>query len=173
MADKGIASLSASILPDSIKTRLSGVLTYDPSVTLTASTGEAWVYKEHLVTSSDTAIFAVTDDYIAGKSAGAVGGTAVDTDDKIRWICIEHTGTINGSVATAEGVMLGLNETSAYNLTNGILIEPNEMLVLKTPNITVAAFKAITCTASGGVPLAVGGGNNIKIRVAAILVNVD
>ena len=120
MADKGIASLSASILPDSIKTRLSGVLTYEPSVTLTASTGEAWVYKEHLVTSSDTAIFAVTDDYIAGKSAGAVGGTAVDTDDKIRWICIEHTGTINGSVATAEGVMLGLNETSAYNLTNGI-----------------------------------------------------
>ena len=166
MADKGIANLSASILPDNIKTRLSGALTYEPSATLAASSGEGWVYLEPLATSSSTALITTSHDYLTG-----VSGTAVAAGDLIRWICIEHTGTTDGTTKTEEGVVIGLNHAAGYDAEEMILLEPNEMIVLKVPNLEVEELLFRTCTVAGGVPQANGSGN-AQLKIAAILNNI-
>ena len=167
MADKAIANISASILPDNIKTRLSGALKYEPSATLAASSGEGWIYAEVLASASSTAIITTSLDYLTG-----VSGTAVAAGDLIRWICIEHTGTTDGTTKTQEGVVIGLNHAAGYDAEEMILLEPNEMIVLKVPNLEVDELFARTCVVSGGVPQANGAGLNVQLKLAAILNNI-
>ena len=166
MADKGIASISASILPDNIKTRLSGALTYEPSATLAATSGEGWIYLEPLATSSSTSLIVATHDYLTG-----VSGTAVAGADLVRWICIEHTGTTDGTTKTSEGIVIGLNTAAAYNTEGMILLEPNEMIVLKVPNLEAEELLFRTCVVVGGVPQDNGTGN-VQLKIAAILNNI-
>ena len=167
MADKGIASISASILPDNIKTRLSGELKYEPSATLAASSGEGWIYVEVSATSSSTALITSTHDYLTG-----VSGTAVAGGDLVRWICIEHTGTTDGTTSTDEGIVIGLNTAAAYNTEGMILLEPNEMIVLKVPNLEAEELLFRTCVVAGGVPQSNGAGANVQLKIAAILNNI-
>tara|TARA_R110002012_G_scaffold194163_5_gene361999 strand:+ start:3414 stop:3917 length:504 start_codon:yes stop_codon:yes gene_type:complete len=166
MADKGIANISASILPDSIKTRFSGVLSYQPAAIITASSGEGWVYLEPLATSSSTALITTGHDYLTG-----VSGTAVAAGDLVKWICIQHTGTRNGVVKTAEGVLIGLNHAAGYDAEEMILLEPNEIITLKVPNLEVEELLFRTCVVAAGTPTA-NGTNNVKLNIAAILKNV-
>ena len=53
--DRGTVTLSASILPDNIKTRLTGALSYAPQSALALTSGEGWIYVEVLATSSSVA----------------------------------------------------------------------------------------------------------------------
>ena len=90
MADKGVASISASILLDEIRANISGSLNYEPAVEIAASSGEGWVYAEKSVAyNSDTQILGTTSP--ASDFIGQQGG-AVDTD-KIMWIAIKNTST--------------------------------------------------------------------------------
>ena len=157
MADKGIASISASIFMDDIKSSLGGSSSYTP----VSSDDDAWVFAEVGVAYNGTDILDTNDSYL-GLAA------AVATSDKVKWIAIK-----NVSTTSTEGVGISISAgDAAYNTIDTIILGNGEMLVLKTPNLTVAGLHGKACTLdSDGKPSAQGTGTT-TCQVAAILEDV-
>ena len=157
MADKGTASLSSSIFMDDIKSSLGGSSSYTP----VSSDDDAWVFAEVGVAYNGTDILDTSDSYL-GLAA------AVATADKVKWIAIK-----NISTTSTEGVGISISAgDAAYNTIDTIILGNGEMLVLKTPNLTVAGLHGKACTLdSDGKPSAQGTGTT-TCQVAAILEDV-
>jgi hypothetical protein len=157
MADKGTASLSASIFMDDIKSSLGGSSSYTP----VSSDDDAWVFAEVGVAYNGTDILDTSDSYL-GLAA------AVATSDKVKWIAIK-----NVSTTSTEGVGISISAgDAAYNTIDTIILGNGEMMVLKTPNLTVAGLHGKACTLdSDGKPSAQGTGTT-TCQVAAILEDV-
>ena len=157
MADKGTASISASIFMDDIKSSLGGSSSYTP----VSSDDDAWVFAEVGVAYNGTDILDTSDSYL-GLAA------AVATTDKVKWIAIK-----NVSTTSTEGVGISISAgDAAYDTIDTIILGNGEMLVLKTPNLTVAGLHGKACTLdSDGKPSAQGTGTT-TCQVAAILENV-
>tara|TARA_R100001443_G_scaffold17258_7_gene27767 strand:- start:10827 stop:11330 length:504 start_codon:yes stop_codon:yes gene_type:complete len=163
MANKGLGSMTASILPDEVKSTLTGACNYTPV------TDEKWVYKQaSITTSADTAIFATTDEFFGNAAAS----DSVATADLVKWIAVKHTGTTNGATSTNEGILLTqANGTVAHDATganSGILIEPNDLFVAKFDGTTVADLQARTVALTGQSPTA-NGSSTVLIYIAAII----
>ena len=169
MSDKAIANTNVEILLYNIKSNMTGSLNYDITTALAASSGEGWIYAEKDVTTTSADLLGTTEDYLGS----VTGATALQTADKINWIAIKHTGTVNGTVPTNNGVMLCTDGgTSAFDLADGIYLSPNELIVLKIPNTTVANFHCVAVSENGsGLPTATGT-TNVRVLIAAILTNV-
>ena len=162
MADKAIASTSASVLPDNIRTRLSGFLSYEPGAVITASSGEGWVFSDGTVNSTSSDLLTTSNTYQGGVSAVATG-------DKIMWIAVK-----NISTTSTDGICLSLDAgTAAYTLVDGVFIGAGEMVMFKSPYCTVADLHAASVTMDGtyGYPSAAHTGA-VACHVAAILKNV-
>ena len=157
MADKGTASLSSSIFMDDIKSSLGGSSSYTP----VSSDDDAWVFAEVGVAYNGTDILDTSDSYL-GLAA------AVATTDKVKWIAIK-----NVSTTSTEGVGISISAgDAAYNTIDTIILGNGEMVVLKTPNLTVAGLHGKSCTLdSDGKPSAQGTGTT-TCQVAAILEDV-
>ena len=171
MSDSAFYSSVATILPDSIKTKLRGQLDFSVTTSLTASSGDGWIYAEPSVTHTSADILGTTEDYI-GPTTGA---GAVATGDKLKWIVIKHTGTTNGKTSSGSGVMISLDGTTATSSYKGIFLAPGEMIALKSPNATVADLHAITVNVLNGVPTAiatVSASDTVRLIVAGVLNNV-
>ena len=174
MADTGKASISVNILPDNIKSRLTGKNNFDIASALGdlgGNVGDGWIYAEPTVIYTEADLLGTTEDYLGPKT----GAAAVATGDKFRWLVIKHTGTSNGTTKTSAGVVLCLdaNGSLAYNTGDAIFLAPNNIIVLKTPNTTVADLHAMTCAVSAGVPTgATSSGDNVRLIVTGILRNV-
>lgn len=168
MADNARGRVSASILPDNIKSKFTGNLDFTISTTIAASSGQGWIYAEKEVGTSGSAdLIEVTDDYLSSDFDGIVA-----VGDKVLWLCIQHTGTTNGTTTTDEGIMLCFDaDTVVYTLADGIFIDSGETMILKAPNTTIANLHARTCAVSNGLPSADGSGN-ARVKIAAILQNV-
>tara|TARA_Y100001973_G_C5203112_1_gene339335 strand:- start:1333 stop:1845 length:513 start_codon:yes stop_codon:yes gene_type:complete len=169
MANKGLANLSASILPDEVKSRLNGQLS-----TLTDS-NNIWIYKNTIVGITSKDIF---------DSSSAIGNKdtyfgnehrEIASGDKIWWVAIKHSGTSDGSMKTSQHVMVShTGATPAFNgtgATSGILIGPGEMVVLKLSGVTVADLHALSVNGPGGKPTSTGL-EGVYINVAAIVENI-
>ena len=125
--NKGIGNISCSILPNSVRARLSGNLSYTPVTPISSTAGsEGWVYVETPATSSSTNLITTSHDYF-GTSI------AVANDDLVRWICVEHTGTTDGFTKTTEGIVIGLNVAAAFDTPGMIFLAPGEIISLKVP----------------------------------------
>ena len=165
MANKGIGSTTVSMLPDEVKTTLSGACTYTPL------TGEKWVYKQATISTSSADIFETTDEFFGNTTAS----DGIATGDKIKWIAIKHTGTTNGTSSTSESVLLSqATGAVAYNGTttaSTILIEPNDLFVAKFNGTTVADLHARTATMAGQSPNGDGTGS-VLVYVAVIVEDV-
>ena len=165
MANNGIGSSTASILPDEVKATLTGACTYTPA------TGEKWIYKQASISTSSADIFASTDEFFGNSAASDSAATA----DKIKWIAIKHTGTSNGTLSTSESVLLSqATGTVAYNGTttaSTILIEPNDLFVAKFNGTTIADLHARTATMTGQSPSGDGTGT-VLVYVAVIVEDV-
>ena len=157
MADKGTASLSSSIFMDDIKSSLGGSSSYTP----VSSDDDAWVFAEVGVAYNGTDILDTSDSYL-GLAA------AVATTDKVKWIAIK-----NVSTTSTEGVGISISAgDAAFDTIDTIILGNGEMLVLKTPNLTVAGLHGKACTLdSDGKPSAQGTGTT-TCQVAAILEDV-
>ena len=162
MANKGLGSMTASILPDEVKSTLTGACNYTPL------TGEKWIYKQASITTSSADIFVETDEFFGNIATS----DSVATNDKVRWIAIKHTGTTNGSTSTNEGILLSqAGGTVAHDATganSGILIGPNELFVAKFDGTTVADLHASTVVLTGQAPTA-NGSTAVLVYIAAII----
>ena len=140
MADKALASISATALPDEIKARFAGSLNYTPG------TGEKWYFKQTTVGSTSADLISTT------AYMGENSGTSVASGDKIKWIAIKHTGTTNGTTKTTDGILFthtgGTVIHSGTTSTSGVLLAPNEIAVVRLSGTTQADLNACTCTLS-------------------------
>ena len=164
MADKAIASLSASVFLDELRSSMSGKYNYEPAVTIASSSGEGWIFTEQAVDhNASTDLLGTGDNYLGG----TVGAAA--TGDKIMWIAIKNT-----SSTSTEGVGICFDAgTAAYDDEDTLIIGPGELWMGKVPNSTIAKLHARTCTLDGtyGYPTAQGTAS-ITCLVAAIIKNV-
>ena len=157
MADKGIASISASIFMDDIKSSLGGSSSYTP----VSSDDDAWVFAEVGVAYNGTDILDTSDSYL-GLAA------AVALDDKVKWIAIK-----NISTTSTEGVAICIdNGNAAYNDSDIMVLGNGEMMTMKCPNLTVGDLNVRSCTLdANGKPNAQGSAT-VTCQVAAILEDV-
>jgi len=157
MADQAVSSLSAGVFMDDVRSSIGGISNYTP----VSGDDDAWVFAEVGVAYNGTDILDTSDSYL-GLAA------AVATADKVKWIAIK-----NISTTSTEGVGISIAAgDAAYDTIDTIILGNGEMVVLKTPNLTVAGLHGKACTLdSDGKPSAQGTGTT-TCQVAAILEDV-
>lgn len=160
MTDKAISSMTASVFLDEVRSSISGSSTFEPS-----DGGDKWIYLESKV-STDSAklissgVLESAGDYFESP------GTAISDSDKVLWLAVKVSDT---SGAVNHGVCICLDgDNAAYDATDGIFLEKDEMTVFKTPNATVGDIYATCVKFTDGSPSA----NSVAItliQIAAIL----
>tara|TARA_R110002167_G_scaffold246994_1_gene452558 strand:+ start:262 stop:735 length:474 start_codon:yes stop_codon:yes gene_type:complete len=154
MADKGTASLAASVFMDDIKSSMGGSLSYEPK-----DANDKWIFAEIAVGANADLIAAL--DFL-----GATGTIA--TSDAVHWIAVKNVSTTitDGIVLSTEG------GTTAWNLAGGIAIGSGEMVILKlcAPATTINHIHGVSVTmdATGNYPTGTHSGT-VNCQVAAIL----
>ena len=156
MADKATGSLSASVFQDDIKSTMSGSSVYEP----VSGDDDAWMFAEVGVTHSGTNILDTSDSYL-GLAA------AVSLSDKVKWVAIK-----NISTTSTEGLGISLTGDAAYNTNTTMILGNGEMLVLKTPTLTVEGLHGKSCTLDGDGKPSAQGTATVTCQVAAILEDV-
>jgi len=154
MADKGTASLSASVFMDDIKSSMGGSLSYEPK-----DANDKWMFAEIGVAGNANLVAAL--DFL-----GATG--TIDTTDAVHWIAIK-----NVSTTITDGIAISTQAgTAAWNLAGAIVIGSGEMVVLKlaAPATTIDHIHAISVTMDSAGNYATGtSSETVNCQVAAIL----
>ena len=154
MADKGIASLAASVFMDDIKSSIGGSSSYEPK-----DANDKWLFAEIAVGNSSADLVADLD-YLGSTT------TTVVADDDVAWIAIK-----NISTTSTDGIAVRIDAgTAAHNTAGNIYIGSGEMVILKTYTTPLASIHAISVTMDGtnGYPNAVHAGT-VNCHVAAIV----
>ena len=123
-ADRATLNISASLLPDEIKTSISGTTVYDLN---DYGDNNKWAYSLTIVGSSSEDALLPTVAYL-GQGTAEEGGTAsVAADDDVLFLFIKHTGTTDGSTATTATLAINLAGTAATGSAAGdIVLKPGE-----------------------------------------------
>ena len=153
MADKGTASLSASVFMDDIKSSMGGNATYEPK-----DANDKWLFAEVAVSSAA--------DLVADRDYLGTADTTAVADDDVAWIAIKNTST-----TSTDGIAVRIDAgTAAYNSAGNIYIGSGEMVVLKTYTTPLGSIHAISVTMDGtyGYPSATHAGT-VTCQVAAIV----
>ena len=154
MADKGTASLSASVFMDDIKASMGGTLSYEPK-----DANDKWIFAEIAVATNADLVAPL--DFL-----GAIG--TIDTSDAVHWIAVKFVST-----TITDGIVISTEAgTAAWNLAGGIAIGAGEMVVLKlcAPATTINHVHAVSVTmdATGNYPTGTHAGS-VNCQVAAIV----
>ena len=163
MADKGTASISASIGSDFAKQSLGGNLSYTP-----ADAGDKWIYLETIVDGTTSFLIQAGAEFNKRYGRTDEAETITATGDIVRWIAVKNTATTDGSTSTDEGVVLSLEGAAAHNNTDGIFIDAGEVVCFKTAATTLNTLSAISVNVTSGAPSSSGDGD-VLVQIAAIL----
>ena len=123
-ADRATVSISASLLPDEIKTSIGGTTIYDLNDN---GDNNKWAYSLTIVGASSEDALLPTVAYL-GQGTAEEGGTAsVAADDDVLFLFVKHTGTTDGSTSTTATLALNLAGTAATGSAAGdIVLKPGE-----------------------------------------------
>ena len=123
-ADRATVSISASLLPDEIKTSVGGTTVYDID---DYGDNNKWAYSLTIVGATSEDALLATVAYL-GQGTAEEGGTAsVAADDDVLFLFVKHTGTTDGSTATTATLALNLAGTAATGSAAGdIVLKPGE-----------------------------------------------
>ena len=168
MADKAIASISASIGSDFAKQAIGGNLNYTP-----ADAGDKWVYLETIIDGTTSLLIQAGAEYNKRYGRTDEAETATATGDIVRWLCVKNTGTTDGSTSTSSGIVLSLEGAAAYNNTDGIFIDSGELVCFKTAATTLNTLSAISVTVTSGAPASPSSPGDVVVQIAAILDDVS
>jgi hypothetical protein len=163
MADAATMTIKAVLLPDEIQATLKDLtLSYTP-----ADASEKWFYGIINVPHNTGGVDLITGKFLANSAGVATGSENEDisTSDKVKFLFIKNSGTIDGSSTTDESVHLVLDGSdAAHGSTNAIEISSGHSWFAKLPNTTVGDLHAISADPDQTV-----GEGNVQCIVAAIL----
>tara|TARA_R100000808_G_C2141395_1_gene149197 strand:+ start:176 stop:664 length:489 start_codon:yes stop_codon:yes gene_type:complete len=123
-ADKAIVSITASLLPDEIKTSIGGTTVYNLN---DFGDNNLWLYTLTLIGASSEDLIKTGTNYLGqGTSEEGATGTTQGTDD-VLFVFVKHSGTTDGSTATTANLHINLDGgTATGSLKGDIVIAPNE-----------------------------------------------
>ena len=123
-ADRATVSISASLLPDEIKTSISGTTVYDLD---DFGDNNKWVYTLTNVGATSEDLITTGTTYLGqGTSDEGATGTTQGTDD-VLFIFVKHSGTTNGSTTTTANLHISTAAgTASGTATGDVVLKPNE-----------------------------------------------
>ncbi len=121
-ADKATVSVSASLLPDEIKTSMGGITEYNIN---DFGDNNNWIYTLTLIGSSSEDLIKTGTTYLGQGVYEGAAATTQGTDD-VLFLFVKHTGTTNGSTATTANLHINLNGTPTGSAAGDIVVKPNE-----------------------------------------------
>tara|TARA_Y100000310_G_scaffold211055_1_gene211779 strand:- start:641 stop:1132 length:492 start_codon:yes stop_codon:yes gene_type:complete len=141
-ADRATVSVSASLLPDNIKTSVGGTTTYDINDNGSAN---KWIYVR-MQTDGTVARDLVTEDGVQYLNetityTDTIPLTVEATDDVV-FIVIKNTATTDGSTASTANLYVGLSGGSLGVNAGTIVIGPNEVWFAKLRGEALADINA-------------------------------
>tara|TARA_R110002020_G_scaffold31953_1_gene98934 strand:+ start:1545 stop:2030 length:486 start_codon:yes stop_codon:yes gene_type:complete len=145
-ADRATVSVSASLMPDEIKTSVGGTSVYDLN---DIGDNNKWTYSLTLIgASSEDALLASVP--FLGQGTAEEGATAtVNGTDDIVFLFIKHTGTTDGSTATTATLHLNLSAGAATGSAVGdIVLKPGECFFAKLGNTEIDDVNADSSSGS-------------------------
>jgi hypothetical protein len=145
-ADKATVNVSASLLPDEIKTSVGGTTVYDLN---DLGNNNKWTYSLTIVgASSEDALLASVP--FLGQGTAEEGATAtVNGTDDIVFLFIKHTGTTDGSAASTANLHLNLSGGTATGSAVGdIVLKPNECFYARLGNTEIDDINADSSSGS-------------------------
>jgi len=134
-ADKATVNVSASLLPDEIKTSVGGTTVYDLNE---VGDNNKWTYSLTIVGSSyEDALLASVP--FLGQGTTEEGATAtVNSDDDIVFLFVKHTGTTDGSTTTTANLHINIASGAATGTTVGdVILKPNECFYARLGNTEI------------------------------------
>ena len=140
-ADKATVSVSASLLPDEIKTSVSGTTVYDID---DLGNNNKWIYSLTLVGNSNTDVIKASVPFLGqGTAEAGATATANGTDDVV-FLFIKHTGTSDGSTANTDKLFLNLSaaDPSGGGAVGDIVLGANECFYAKLSNTEIDDINA-------------------------------
>ena len=134
-ADRATLNISASLLPDEIKTSIGGTSVYDLN---DIGDNNKWTYSLTLIgASSEDALLASIPFLGQGTTEEGTTATVNGTDD-IVFLFVKHTGTTDGSTASTANLHLHLSAGTATGSAVGdIVLSPNECFFAKLGNTEI------------------------------------
>ena len=166
MADKAVANITTRVMSDFAKMSMAGSLNFTP-----VNTGDKWIYLETIVDASSVALIQAGVMYNERYVRADGSETFTATGDFLRWCCIKHTGTTDGSTATTSGIVVSLDGSgnAAYQESEGFFIDTGEMFCFKPSYTTLNDIGAISVTVSNGMPISPSSPGDVLILLAAIV----
>ena len=134
-ADRATVSVSASLLPDEIKTSIGGTSVYDLN---DIGDNNKWTYSLTIVGASVEDALLASIPFL-GQGTAEEGATAtVNGTDDIVFLFVKHTGTTDGSTASTANLHLHLSAGAATGSAVGdIVLGPNECFFAKLGNTEI------------------------------------
>jgi hypothetical protein len=163
-----IGNLSFKILPDEIRKRFNGTLSYTGR-----DATEKWIYKKAQITHAATALFTTDDEFLAITTS-----TDLVLTDNVQFIIIKHTGftDTNQNVTTDIGVLINYGgaditpDRGDDDANTSMFLAAGDTMALKVPASEAADWRAITVKVTNGVPSDDGAsGDNVLLEIAAIV----
>ena len=161
-ADRATVSVSASLLPDEIKTSIGGTTIYDID---DIGNNNNWFYSLTLIGTSSEDLIKDAINFVPGGLAGQ-GAHPVDIDvDDLGFLFVKHTGTIDGVVVSTNSLCINLSNGTPNGTSVGdIIIKPNECFFARLGHTRVDNINGISLNEDAS-------GNNIQVQVLGIADN--
>ena len=143
-ADKAIVSISASLLPEEIRTRVSGVTTYNID---DLGNNNKWLYTLTLIGDSSEDLIKGGAPYL-GQGVDEEGVTLNNQAvDDVVFLFVKHSGTTNGTESTGATLYINLGDgTPDGNSVGDIVIKPNECFFARIAHTKGQEINAISST---------------------------
>ena len=146
MSDKAIVRISASLLPDSIKTTIGGTTI----ITLNEfSNDNKWARSQTLVGTTSGDLIKSGSDFIAHYKLGEEAGGTSSATDEIQFLFVKHSGTSDGNVETTDVLCINIADgTPTGSATGDILIKPKECWFARMLDTDIDMINAISLSSS-------------------------
>ena len=157
-ANKAVVSISASVLPDDVKSSVSGTIVYD----LNDMAGDDcnWVYFANDIDTSSEVIIPADVGYVGNGVTGNTTPTRTHANDCIEFLVLKHSGyRADGTTVSTDNLFFNFEHGQAA-------ADAIDQLVLEPGDVWWGRFKG---TGDSADFTAIAAANDIKLLVYAVL----
>ena len=153
--DKASVNITASLLPDEIKTTVGGVINYELN---DQGDNNKWIYSLTIIGNSNEDLVVSSVPFL-GQGTSEEGATpTVNSSDDVVFLFMKHTGTTDGTTATTQELYFCLGgDTPDGNTAKEMILKPDEVFCARIAHAKINQINAITQS------------GNIQVMVFAVI----
>jgi len=124
-ADRAMVNISASVLPDELKTSVGGTTVVDLDE-MSSQDNNKWIFSLTLIGTTSEDLIKSTADFLGG-GTGEGQGAIANSVDEVVFFFVKHSGTSDGSTASTDLLVINTGDTAASGSAAGdVMLKPNE-----------------------------------------------